>query len=109
MFAADQGLWECTVFVAILPRIFFKPSPQEDNSGELETVEVFKLEHYAAALRREYVESYESRDPPSVSRAQMKKSMTERGECSPLSLLFEACRWKITQLHLTRAMLTGNR
>lgn len=50
----------------------------EDNSGELETVEVFKLEHYAAALRREYVESYESRNPPSVSRAQMRKSLTER-------------------------------
>lgn len=68
--------------------IFFKPHAQEDNSGELETVEVFKLEHYAAALRREYVESYESRDPPSVRRAQMRKALTERGECSYFSLFF---------------------
>lgn len=79
--------------------IFFKPRPQEDNSEELETVEVFKVEHYAAALRREYVESYESRNPPFVSRAQLKKSLSDQGECSPRSLWSEAGRWKVTQVN----------
>lgn len=72
-------------------------------------MEVFKLEHYAATLRREYVESYESRNPPSVSRAQMRKALTEHGECSSLSLLFEAWHWNIPKLPLTRAVWKENR
>lgn len=52
---------------------------QADSSRDLDAVEVFKLEHYVAVVRREYVESYESRNPPSVTRTQLKKALTERG------------------------------
>lgn len=44
-----------------------------DQSGDLDVVEVFKLEHYVAVVRREYVENYESGTPPSVTQAQMKR------------------------------------
>ncbi|KAE8289301.1 Frizzled-1 [Larimichthys crocea] len=44
-----------------------------DKTGDLDVVEVFKLEHYVAAARREYVESYESMNPPSVTQTQMKR------------------------------------
>ncbi|KAK5891714.1 hypothetical protein CesoFtcFv8_012164 [Champsocephalus esox] len=46
-----------------------------DRSGDLNVVEVFKMEHYAALVRREYVESYESRNPPSVPQSQMKMAL----------------------------------
>ncbi|KAI3361382.1 hypothetical protein L3Q82_012937, partial [Scortum barcoo] len=49
-----------------------------DKSGDLNAVEVFKLEHYVAVIRREYVESYESRTPPSVTKVQMKKALSVR-------------------------------
>lgn len=52
---------------------------QADSSRDLDAVELFKLEHYVAVVRREYVESYESRNPPSVTRTQLKKALTERG------------------------------
>ncbi|KAA8579067.1 hypothetical protein FQN60_018808 [Etheostoma spectabile] len=44
-----------------------------DKTGDLDVVEVFKLEHYVAATRREYVENYERRIPPSITQTQMKK------------------------------------
>ncbi|KAK5861689.1 hypothetical protein PBY51_017146 [Eleginops maclovinus] len=47
-----------------------------DRSGDLDVVEVFKMEHYVAVVRREYVESCESRNPPSVTRTQMKKALS---------------------------------
>ncbi|XP_070768776.1 sorcin-like [Enoplosus armatus] len=47
-----------------------------DKTGDLDVVEVFKLEHYVAVIRREYVESYESRNPPSVTQVQMKKALS---------------------------------
>ncbi|XP_034030287.1 uncharacterized protein LOC117514108 [Thalassophryne amazonica] len=50
----------------------------KDKSGYLDVVEFFKLELYVAPIRREYVESYESRIPPSVNEAQMKKSLSAR-------------------------------
>ncbi|XP_044062938.1 uncharacterized protein LOC122881180 [Siniperca chuatsi] len=49
-----------------------------DKSGDLDVVEFFKLEHYVAVTRREYVESYESRNPPSVTQIQMKKALSLR-------------------------------
>nr|XP_043889448.1 uncharacterized protein LOC122774355 isoform X2 [Solea senegalensis] len=50
-----------------------------DVTRDLDVVEFFKLEHYMAALRREYVESYERRNPPSVTQTQMKKALSDRG------------------------------
>ncbi|XP_030013328.1 uncharacterized protein LOC115435202 isoform X1 [Sphaeramia orbicularis] len=50
-----------------------------DNSGDLEVVEFFNLEHYAAVVRREYVESYEKRRPPAVTEVQMRKALVARG------------------------------
>ncbi|KAK1894962.1 Frizzled-1 [Dissostichus eleginoides] len=47
-----------------------------DRSGDLNVVEVFKMEHYVAVVRREYVESYESRNPPSVTQTQMKRALS---------------------------------
>ncbi|XP_069034604.1 atrial natriuretic peptide-converting enzyme-like [Embiotoca jacksoni] len=49
-----------------------------DKSGDLDVVEFFKLEHYVAVIRREYVGSYESSSPPSVTQNQMKRAMTAR-------------------------------
>ncbi|XP_072769154.1 uncharacterized protein [Nerophis lumbriciformis] len=49
-----------------------------DKSGDLDVVEFFKLEHYVAVTRREYVESYERETPPSVRRAQMMKAVAAR-------------------------------
>ncbi|XP_058504266.1 uncharacterized protein LOC131471632 [Solea solea] len=50
-----------------------------DVTRDLDAVEFFKLEHYMATLRREYVESYERRNPPSVTQRQMKKALSDRG------------------------------
>ncbi|XP_023144140.2 uncharacterized protein LOC111580566 isoform X2 [Amphiprion ocellaris] len=47
-----------------------------DKTRDLTAVEFFKLGHYVAAIRREYVESYESRNPPAVTETQMKKSLS---------------------------------
>lgn len=55
---------------------------QADKTGDLNVVEVFKLEHHVAVLRREYVESYEGRNPPSVTKTQMKKALSLRGKTS---------------------------
>lgn len=41
--------------------------------------EVFKLEHFVSVVRREYVESYESTIPPSVTQTQLKKAISARG------------------------------
>ncbi|XP_070692085.1 atrial natriuretic peptide-converting enzyme-like [Pempheris klunzingeri] len=49
-----------------------------DKSGDLDVVETFKLEHFVAVARREYVESYESRNPPSVTQIQMKRALSVR-------------------------------
>ncbi|XP_019961338.1 uncharacterized protein [Paralichthys olivaceus] len=46
-----------------------------DNTGDLDVVELFKLEHYVAIIRREYVESYERRNPSAVTQTQMKKAL----------------------------------
>lgn len=46
-----------------------------DKTGDLDVVELFKLEHYVAVLRREYVEIYESRTPSAVTQTQMKKAV----------------------------------
>lgn len=61
-------------------QIFFNWGSQADKSGDLDAVEVFKLEHYAAVVRREYLESYEKRTPPAVTRAQMKAALSDRGD-----------------------------
>ncbi|XP_070821650.1 uncharacterized protein [Chaetodon trifascialis] len=50
-----------------------------DKSGDLDVVELFKLEHYVAVARREYVESYERRNPPAITQTQMKKTLSARG------------------------------
>lgn len=42
-------------------------------------VEFFKLEHYAAVIRREYVENYDSRTQSTVTQAQMKKAVAAHG------------------------------
>lgn len=52
---------------------------QADKSRDVDVAEFFRLEHYVAITRREYVESYESRNPPSVTQTQMKKALTARG------------------------------
>ncbi|XP_035529010.1 uncharacterized protein LOC118336459 [Morone saxatilis] len=49
-----------------------------DKTGDLNVVEVFNVEHYVAIARREYVESYERRNPPSVTQTQMKKTLSAR-------------------------------
>ncbi|XP_075322633.1 penta-EF hand domain-containing protein 1-like [Odontesthes bonariensis] len=46
-----------------------------DKTGDLDVVEWFKLEHYVAVVRREYVESYESSNPTSDTQTQMKKAL----------------------------------
>ncbi|CAN9514450.1 unnamed protein product [Ophioblennius macclurei] len=50
-----------------------------DNTEDLDPVEFFKLEHFVAKIRREYVESYESRNPPSVTSNQLKNTISRRG------------------------------
>ncbi|XP_041842719.1 atrial natriuretic peptide-converting enzyme-like [Melanotaenia boesemani] len=45
-----------------------------DKTGDLNVVELFKLEHYVAIIRRDYVEKYESTNPPAVTQTQMKKT-----------------------------------
>lgn len=55
---------------------------QADKSGDLDLTEVFKLEHFVSAVRREYVESYESRVPPSVTQKQLKRAISARGNNS---------------------------
>ncbi|XP_023280182.1 sorcin-like [Seriola lalandi dorsalis] len=47
-----------------------------DNTGDLDVLEFFKLEHFVAIVRREYVESYERRTPPSVPEAQLKRALS---------------------------------
>ncbi|CAB1445907.1 unnamed protein product [Pleuronectes platessa] len=47
-----------------------------DHTGDLDVLELFKLEHYVAIIRREYVESYESRNPSSVTQTQMEKALS---------------------------------
>lgn len=42
-------------------------------------VEFYKLEHYAAVIRREYVENYDSRTQSAVTQAQMKKAVAAHG------------------------------
>lgn len=37
------------------------------------------MEHFVSVVRREYVESYESRIPPSVTQTQLKKAISSRG------------------------------
>ncbi|XP_049438719.1 atrial natriuretic peptide-converting enzyme-like [Epinephelus fuscoguttatus] len=49
-----------------------------DKTGDLNVVELFNLEHYVAATRREYLESYEKRTPPSVTQYQMKRALSAR-------------------------------
>ncbi|KAM4736056.1 uncharacterized protein FYW61_006353 isoform 2-T2 [Anableps anableps] len=46
-----------------------------DKTGDLDVVEFFKLEHYIASVRREYVENYDSRTPSVVTQTQMKKAV----------------------------------
>ncbi|KAK5614958.1 hypothetical protein CRENBAI_008351 [Crenichthys baileyi] len=46
-----------------------------DKTGNLDVVEFFKLEHYVAVIRREYVENYESRTQSAVTKTQMKKAI----------------------------------
>ncbi|TWW79741.1 Frizzled-1 [Takifugu flavidus] len=52
--------------------------PEADKSGDLDLMEVFKLEHFVSVVRREYVESYQSRTPPSVTQTQLKKAISSR-------------------------------
>ncbi|XP_077382428.1 uncharacterized protein LOC144021973 [Festucalex cinctus] len=50
-----------------------------DKSGDLDAVEFFKLDHYVAAARREYVDSYERKLPASFTQANMNEALTVRG------------------------------
>lgn len=52
---------------------------QADQTGDLDTVEFFKLQHHVAVIRREYVASYESRNPPAVTQTQMKAAVAAHG------------------------------
>ncbi|XP_029360766.1 uncharacterized protein LOC115045294 [Echeneis naucrates] len=47
-----------------------------DKTGDLNVLEFFKLQHYVAVVRREYVESYESMNPNSVTKTQMRKALS---------------------------------
>ncbi|AWP15819.1 frizzled -like 1 [Scophthalmus maximus] len=49
-----------------------------DKTRDLDVVEFFKLEHYVAVIRREYVESYERTNPSSVTQTQMKRALAVR-------------------------------
>lgn len=62
----------------------FNQTFQADKSGDLDTVEVFKLEHYVAVVRREYMESCDRRNPSSITEAQMKKAVSSRSTASHL-------------------------
>lgn len=59
--------------------LFFNWHFQADKTGDLDVVEFFKLEHYVAAIRREYVGNYESRGPSAVTQTQMKKVVASHG------------------------------
>lgn len=61
---------------------------QADKSGDLDLAEVFKLEHFVSVVRREYVESYESGIPPTVTQTQMKKAISARGESNNAAIVF---------------------
>ncbi|XP_013880017.1 uncharacterized protein LOC106529207 [Austrofundulus limnaeus] len=50
-----------------------------DKTGDLDAVEFFRLEHYVAVIRREYVENYESSTPSTVIQANMKKAVDAHG------------------------------
>ncbi|XP_028326596.1 uncharacterized protein LOC114478025 [Gouania willdenowi] len=50
-----------------------------DDTGTLNVVEYFKMEHFVAVVRSEYVEKYESRNPSSSTVNQMKKTLSARG------------------------------
>ncbi|XP_036071594.1 uncharacterized protein LOC112143791 isoform X3 [Oryzias melastigma] len=45
-----------------------------NKSGDLDVMEFLKLEHFVAAIRREYAENYDSRNP-AVTKIQMKKAI----------------------------------
>lgn len=62
--------------------VVFNQTFQADKSGDLDTVEVFKLEHYVAVVRREYMESSDRRNPSSMTQAQMKKAVSSRSTAS---------------------------
>lgn len=59
--------------------MLFNKNFQADKTGDLNVVEYFKLEHYVAGVRREYVENSESRHPASVTQSQMKKALAAHG------------------------------
>lgn len=72
---------------------------QADGSGDLDVVEVFKLEHYVAVVRREYVENYERRNPPAVTQNQMKKILSAHGNTwHPLKIQEQLNRFKDPEL-----------
>ncbi|XP_057690735.1 atrial natriuretic peptide-converting enzyme-like isoform X2 [Corythoichthys intestinalis] len=50
-----------------------------DQSGDLDMLEYFKLDHYVAAARREYVDTYERRQPHSFTQANMNEALAVRG------------------------------
>ncbi|XP_071401879.1 uncharacterized protein [Centroberyx affinis] len=50
-----------------------------DKSGNLDVMEFSKLEHYVGVTRREYLESYDWRNPGSVTEVQIKKALAVRG------------------------------
>ncbi|XP_019719425.1 atrial natriuretic peptide-converting enzyme-like [Hippocampus comes] len=50
-----------------------------DKSGDLDVAEFFQLDHYVAAARRDYLDSYEKRQPPSFTQANMNEALTVRG------------------------------
>lgn len=64
--------------------IVFNQNVQADKSGDLDTVEVFKLEHYVAVVRREYMESYDRRTSPYMTQAQTKKAVSSHSTASRL-------------------------
>lgn len=80
------SIWHMFPFIAIMCLamsiacfMLFNQHFQADQSGDLDVVEFFKLERFVGAIRREYVESYGSRNQPSVTENQMKKALVARG------------------------------
>lgn len=87
--------------IKVTVKLFEQPF-QTDKTGYLDVAEVFKLEHYVAVVRREYVESYEKRNPPSIPLTQMKKALRGKtsAEKSPRHVIQGAFDWPSASISL---------
>lgn len=67
------------VWLYVFSSFLINRTVQADKSGDLDMAEVFKLERFVSVVRREYVESYERRSPPTVTQIQLKNTISAHG------------------------------